>query len=192
MAQDLKNRCAVLESKEREKIGTELYDQLHGLNNEGVPAGLEKEIHMYPQGGNKQARLRDQFEQSPPFYLRENKGVFNRKTNETHYLSTMEQARSRFEAQLHKTQQDNQKNLDEYQQYMDETSKFNELKALKEAQNKLLVKSVLESQMEQERAKRERSKEDRRSNAGGEWTFGPKETNETLMYQKLKKKQDTA
>lgn len=60
----------------------------------------------------------------------------------------MEQARSRFEAQLHKTQQDNQKNLDEYQQYMDETSKFNELKALKEAQNKLLVKSVLESQME--------------------------------------------
>jgi hypothetical protein len=31
---------------------------------------------------------------------------------------------------------------------MDETSKFNELKALKEAQNKLLVKSVLESQME--------------------------------------------
>ena len=60
----------------------------------------------------------------------------------------MEQARSRFEAQLQRTQQDNQKNLDEYQQYMDETSKFNELKALKEAQNKLLVKSVLESQME--------------------------------------------
>ena len=48
MAQDLKNRCAVLESKEREKIGTELYDQLHGLNNEAVPPGLEKEIHMYP------------------------------------------------------------------------------------------------------------------------------------------------
>lgn len=46
--------------------------------------------------------------------------------------------------------------------------------------------------MEQERAKRERSKEERRSNNGGEWTFGPKETNETLMYQKLKKKQDTA
>lgn len=65
--------------------------------------------------------------------MRENKGVFKRKTNEEHYLSTMEQARNRFEAQLKATQLENQKNLDEYQQYMDETSKFNELKALKEA-----------------------------------------------------------
>lgn len=38
--------------------------------------------------------------------------------------------------------------MGEYQMYMDETTKFQELKILKEAQNRLIVKSVLEQQIE--------------------------------------------
>ena len=72
--------------------------------------------------------------------------------------------------------------MEEYQQYIDETSKFQELKALKEAQNKLIVRSVLEMQMEQDREKKLASKQMRRDHLGGEMTFGPKETPETLMF----------
>ena len=73
---------------------------------------------------------------------------------------------------------------------MDETSKFQELKDLKYAQNKALIKNVLEQQMEQEKQKRLSSKEQRRSAMGGGITFGPKETDQTIIYQKLKKKHD--
>ena len=76
--------------------------------------------------------------------------------------------------------------------YMDETTKFQELKLLKEAQNRMIVKSVLEQQMEQDRRKKISSKQQRRDTMGGEATFGPKETKETLLYQMLKKQQDTA
>jgi len=42
-------------------------------------------------------------------------------------------------------------------------------------------------QMEQDREKKIASKQMRRDNVGGEMTFGPKETPETLMFQNLKK-----
>lgn len=42
----------------------------------------------------------------------------------------------------------NQKNIDEFHAYMDETSKFQELKQLKYLQNKALIKNVLEQQIE--------------------------------------------
>ena len=68
--------------------------------------------------------------------------------------------------------------------------KFQELKLLKEAQNRMIVKSVLEQQMEQDRRKKLNSREARRDAMGGEATFGPKETKETILYQMLKKQQD--
>jgi hypothetical protein len=51
----------------------------------------------------------------------------------------------------------------------------------------MIVKSVLEQQMEQDRRKKISSKQQRRDTMGGEATFGPKETKETLLYQMLKK-----
>jgi len=84
----------------------------------------------------------------------------------------------------------NQKSLEEYQMYMDETSKFNELKKLKESQNRMLVRSLLEQQMEQDKQKRIKSSQDRRSNPGGEMTLGPRETDETITYQLMKKRHD--
>jgi hypothetical protein len=45
--------------------------------------------------------------------------------------------------------------------------------------------------MEQERRKKLTSKQERRDAMGGGATFGPKETHETVMFQKLKKQQDT-
>ena len=51
---------------------------------------------------------------------------------------------------------------------------------MKEAQNRQIVKSLLQQQMEQDKNKRARSREDRRSNPGGEMTFGPRETDETV------------
>ena len=47
---------------------------------------------------------------------------------------------------------------------------------MRTAQNKQLVRSVLEQQMEQEKLKRVESRENRRSAMGGGVTFGPKET----------------
>ena len=43
------------------------------------------------------------------------------------------------------------KNLEDYQTYMDESSKFQELKSMKDAANKLLVKGVLEQQIDHDR-----------------------------------------
>jgi len=59
--------------------------------------------------------------------------VFVRKTNKDNYASALEQARSRFEDSLKVEKTENTKNLNEYRQYMDETNKFLELKALKDA-----------------------------------------------------------
>jgi hypothetical protein len=50
--------------------------------------------------------------------------VFIRKTNPNNYESALEQARCRFEAKLKEEKDTNQKSLEEYQQYMDETTKF--------------------------------------------------------------------
>ena len=75
-------------------------------------------------------------------------------------------------------------------QYMDETSKFNELKEMRNSQLKLLNRSVLEQQMEEDRLKKLKSYQNRRSAMGGEITFGPKETENTIVYQHLKKHHD--
>lgn len=60
-------------------------------------------------------------------------------------------ARSRFEQKLRDEKKQNQKNLDEFHAYMDETSKFQELKDMKDAQSRALIKTVLEQQMEQDK-----------------------------------------
>ena len=44
--------------------------------------------------------------------------------------------------------------------------------------------------MEQDRRKKISSKQQRRDTMGGEATFGPKETKETVVFQMLKKQQD--
>ena len=56
----------------------------------------------------------------------------------------MHEARSRFEQKLRDEKKQNQKNLDEFHAYMDETSKFQELKDMKNAQSRALIKTVLE------------------------------------------------
>jgi len=85
-------------------MGSDAYDRANRMNQEGRDQteidGLQRDLKLYPQGGDKQVMLRDKFQQSAPFYLKHNKPVFSRKTNEDRYQSTMEQARGRFEAQL--------------------------------------------------------------------------------------------
>lgn len=56
----------------------------------------------------------------------------------------MTEARTRFEQSLQLEKNENQKNIDDFHSYMDETSKFQELRDLKYAQNKALIKNVLE------------------------------------------------
>jgi len=92
---------------------------------------------------------------------------------------------------------------------MDESLKFQELKELKEKQNRLLVRQVLEHQRNQELSRRIASRDDRRclvlapdshiSKRRGideltpskiEKSFGPMETEESIMYQQLKKQND--
>ena len=75
-------------------------------------------------GGDERVLLRDKFSEQLPFYLRSNKPVIFRKTNEQHYESALLAARSRFEAGLQNAQKENAKNIEEFHQYMDETSKF--------------------------------------------------------------------
>lgn len=62
------------------------------------------------------------------------------------------------------------------------------MKNLKENQKKQWVRGLLEKQMEQENMKRLESREERLKRAGV--TFGPIETEETLMHQKIKKMRD--
>jgi hypothetical protein len=50
---------------------------------------------------------------------------------------------------------------------MDETQKFNELKALKEQQNKMLVNEVLKRQMYEERERKYKEVMDRKTNETG-------------------------
>lgn len=56
-----------------------------------------------------------------------------KKTNESLYSSAMSEARHRFEEKLKAEKKENQKNLDDFHAYMDETGKFQELKDLKTA-----------------------------------------------------------
>ena len=73
---------------------------------------------------------------------------------------------------------------------MEDTLKFNELKALKEQQNKMLVNEVLKRQMTEEKERKIQELIDRKTNVTGQATFGPKETEETLIFQHLKKQSD--
>ena len=151
---------------------------------------IVQDINLYPQGGDERVLLREKFSEQLPFYLRQNKPVIFRKTNERHAESAMVAARSRFEDGLKLAKTENAKNIEEFHQYMDETSKFQELKDMRAAQSKQLVRSVLEQQMEQEKLKRVESRENRRSAMGGGVTFGPKETDQTILFQQLKKRHD--
>ena len=86
----------------------------------------------------------------------------------------------------------NTKTLLDHQAYIDETNKFQELKSLKDQQNKQWVKGVLEQQIAEERRKKLQSRENRLNNIGGEMTFGPKETEDTILFSQLKKQYDIA
>lgn len=145
MIEDLKRRDALRESMKREKFENSGIGKKY---TDGLPPHIEKDIKLYPQGGNDRVLLRDKFQESVPFYLRENKPTIYRKPNEQFFDSAMSEARNRFEQRLRDEKTQNQKNLDEFHAYMDETSKFQELKDMKNAQSKQLVKSVLEQQME--------------------------------------------
>jgi hypothetical protein len=136
---------------------------------------------LYPQGFIKQVKLQQAMEEAAPFYLKHNKPIYIRK-NLPNELSTLEQARVRFEAKLQQEQELNNKTQKDYQTYIDETNKFQELKALKDQQNKQWVKGVLEQQIAEERRKKLESRENRLNNVGGEMTFGPKETEDTIMF----------
>jgi len=85
---------------------------------------IEQDINLYPQGGDERVLLRDKFSEQLPFYLRSNKPVIFRKTNERHYESALLAARGRFEDGLKLAKNENAKNIEEFHQYMDETSKF--------------------------------------------------------------------
>jgi len=74
---------------------------------------------------------------------------------------------------------------------MDEQHKFSELKKMKEMQSRLLAKEVLEKQIQEDNERKLISR-DKRLNTKDNMTFGPKETDETLIYQQLKKEQDKA
>lgn len=60
MHQDLRNRSALLEEKEREKYGDELYEKMYGPNS--IEPATIKDINIYPQGGHKLVSLRNKFE----------------------------------------------------------------------------------------------------------------------------------
>jgi len=70
-------------------MGSDVYDRINQMNQEGRDQkeieGLKRDLKMYPQGGEEKVMLRDKFQQSAPFYLKHNKPVFIRKTNEDRY-----------------------------------------------------------------------------------------------------------
>ena len=79
MVEDLKKRDIIRESLNKEKFDNS------GIGNiylDGMPPNVEKEKNLYPQGGNDRVLLRDKFQQSLPFYLRENKPTIYRYVNE--------------------------------------------------------------------------------------------------------------
>jgi hypothetical protein len=78
---------------------------------------------LYPQGFIKQVKLQQAMEEAAPFYLKHNKPIYIRK-NLPNELSTLEQARVRFEAKLQQEQELNNKTQKDYETYIDETNKF--------------------------------------------------------------------
>ena len=62
-------------------------------------------------------------EEAAPFYLKHNKHIYISK-NLPNELSTLEQARVRFEAKLQQEQELNNKTQKYYETYIDETNKF--------------------------------------------------------------------
>ena len=81
-------------------MGSEKYDQVYGMNQDKVNPSIELERRLYPQGGNKQVALRDDFQKATPFYLKQNTTIFLRKPNQQNYESAIEMARNRFEQKL--------------------------------------------------------------------------------------------
>lgn len=141
MIQDMNMRNALKDNMKREKFEN---SGLGKKYSEGIPLHIEKDINLYPQGGDERIMLRDKFQDAIPFYLRANQPVLYKKPNENLYTSAMTEARHRFEEKLKKEKKENQKNLDDFHAYMDETSKFQELKDMKTAQSRALMNSVLQ------------------------------------------------
>ena len=165
-------------------MGQQEFEKLYGTKT--AQQKLEEKVH--PQGYVKQIQLQNKLEQQSPFYLQTNEPTIARKPNQSNYASAMEQARSRFEQQLQNEKDCHKRGIEEYQQFVDEANKFQELKSLKESEKKMWVKSLLEKQIQHEKEKRLESQEERRRRAGV--SFGPIETEETLLHQRMKKIQD--
>ena len=121
MVEDLRKRDAIRENMKKERFDSSGIGQIY---QQGLPSNVENDINLYPQGGNDRVLLRDKFQQSVPFYLRENKPTIFRKVNEERFDSAMSEARTRFEQKLREEKTENQKNINEFHAYMDETSKF--------------------------------------------------------------------
>ena len=146
---------------------------------------------MHPQGGIKKVLLGESLAKAAPFYLKVHKPTILRKipVDTEAYQSVMENARKRFEDQVIQNQAYNQKNLDQFHELLTETSKYNELKEIKERQKKAINKTVLEQQMANTKDQRLASRDAKRT-VPNQLNFGPKETDETIQFKRLKKKLD--
>lgn len=78
MIEDLRTRDALRDSLNRERTKK---SGLGGKYTNGLPAHIEKELRLYPQGGDERVLLRDKFQETIPFFLRENKPTIYRKPN---------------------------------------------------------------------------------------------------------------
>ena len=58
MVEDLKRRDAIRENIKKERFESSGIGQIY---QEGLPAHVEKDINLYPQGGNDRVLLRDKF-----------------------------------------------------------------------------------------------------------------------------------
>lgn len=92
--EDMKRRDVIRENMKKERFDNSGIGQIY---QDGLPPHVEKDMNLYPQGGNDRVLLRDKFQEAIPFYLRENKPVIYRKVNEKHFDSAMSEARNRFE-----------------------------------------------------------------------------------------------
>ena len=131
---------------------------------------------LYPQGGAGTRALRDTFMKEEPFYLRRNPPGIKRKIDHDSgaYATNLENARRRFEDTLLAENEHNKKHSDEYQQYMDEATRYDQLVKVKRTQDAMLCRAALEQQIESDKERKAVSR-DRRRRQSPMQVYGPAE-----------------
>ena len=99
-------------------------------------------------------------------------------------------ARLRFELQLKETQKSQQKTINDYQRYLEQSLKFKQLKAMRKMDAELICQDTVKNQMFSEQQRRIESREARRSTMGHDGTYGPTETVSSMFQAKQKKAHD--